>query len=136
MYKSSVPSSVVAWLCVVAGPSNGLSAAWKLCGMFERLILPARLAAVLTGPPMTTYTAALLTNTAIPVWREARHELPFVFAGSAAAGAGGAVAALTPVAAAAPARRLTLLGAVLEEAAALVMERRRGVRAAPYPGRQ
>jgi hypothetical protein len=80
---------------------------------------------------MTTYTAALLANTAIPVWLEARRELPFVFAGSAAAAAGGAVAALTPAADAGPARRLTVLGAVAEEAAAALMERRLGALGRP-----
>ena len=132
VFKPTSPMSIGSWLLAVAGASNGVAAAWKLFGAFERLSLPARLAAGLTGPPMSTYTAALLTNTAIPVWREARRELPFVFAGSAAASAGGAVAALTPVAAAAPARRLTVLGAVLEEAAGLAMERRLGELARPY----
>ena len=132
VFKPTSPMSMGSWLLAVAGASNGLAAAWKFFGLFERVSLPARLAAGLSGPPMTTYTAALLTNTAIPVWREARHELPFVFAGSAAASAGGAVAALTPVAAAAPARRLVALGALLEEAAALAMEHRLGELARPY----
>jgi len=132
VFKPTSPMSMGSWLLAVAGASNGLAAAWKLFGLFERVSLPARWAAGLSGPPMTTYTAALLTNTAIPVWREARHELPFVFAGSAAASAGGAVAALTPVAAAAPARRLAALGALLEEAAALAMEHRLGELARPY----
>ena len=91
--------------------SNGLAAAWKVLGLISRERASRRaLAAGITGPPMTTYTAALLANTAIPVWREARSELPFVFAGGAAASAGAAVAALTPVAEAGPARRLTVLG--------------------------
>ena len=41
----------------------------------------ARGAAGLSGLPMATYTAVLIANTAVPVWHEARHELPFVFAG-------------------------------------------------------
>jgi Polysulphide reductase, NrfD len=132
VFKPTSPMSVGSWLLAVAGTSNGLAAAWKLFGLFERASLAARLAAGISGPPMTTYTAALLTNTAIPVWREARGELPFVFAGSAAASAGAAVAALTPVAAAGPARRLTALGALAEEAAVAVMERRLGTLARPY----
>jgi formate-dependent nitrite reductase membrane component NrfD len=132
VFKPTSPMSMGSWLLAVAGASNGLAAAWKLFGLFERAALPARLLAGLSGPPMTTYTAALLTNTAIPVWREARRELPFVFAGSAAAGAGAAVAALTPVADAGPARRLTAIGALVEEAAAFAMERRLGALARPY----
>ena len=132
VFKPSSPMSVGSWLLAVAGASNGLAAAWRLFGLFERASTPARLAAGISGPPMTTYTAALLANTAIPVWREARQELPFVFAGSAAAGAGAAVAALTPVADAGPARRLTALGTLVEEAAAVLMERRLGALARPY----
>ena len=132
VFRPTSPMSVGSWLLAIAGASNGLAAAWKVFGLFERVSLPARITAGITGPPMTTYTAALLANTAIPVWREARNELPFVFAGGAAAAAGAAVAALTPVAEAGPARRLTLLGAVVEEAAVVTMERRLGPLAQPY----
>jgi formate-dependent nitrite reductase membrane component NrfD len=132
VFRPTSPMSMGSWLLAVAGASNGVAAAWKLFGWFEPFSLPARLAAGLTGPPMTTYTAALIANTAIPVWREARHELPFVFAGSAAASAGGAVAALTPASHAGPARRLTVIGAAVEEAAAALMERRLGPLARPY----
>jgi formate-dependent nitrite reductase membrane component NrfD len=132
VFRPTSPMSVGSWLLALAGTSNGIAAAWKLLGLFERISLPARVTAGLTGPPMTTYTAALLANTAIPVWREARRELPFVFAGGAAASAGAAVAALTPVADAGPARRLTALGAGVEEIAAVMMEHRLGPLARPY----
>jgi hypothetical protein len=132
VFRPTSPMSMGSWLLAVAGTSNGVAAAWKLFGLFQGLSLPARLAAGLTGPPMTTYTAALLANTAIPVWREARRELPFVFAGSAAAASGATVAALTPVEAAAPARRGAALGSLVEEAAEILMERRLGVLAQPY----
>ena len=108
VFKPTSPMSVGSWLLARrGGPATALAAAWKLLGLLERASRAARLAAGLTGPPMATYTAVLLANTAVPVWHEARRELPFVFAGSAAASAGAAVAALTPVADAGPARRLT-----------------------------
>ena len=53
-----------------------------------------------------------------PGWHAARRELPFVFAGSAAAAAGGLAMLGTCVAQAAPARRMAVGGAVI----ALVME--------------
>ena len=68
----------------------------------------------------------------IPVWREARRELPFLFAASAAASAGAAAVALTPAGSSAPARRLAIAGAVGEIAATRVMERRLGALAEPY----
>ena len=41
-----------------------------------------------SGLPLATYTGVLLANTAVPVWHEARRELPFVFAAGAATSAG------------------------------------------------
>ena len=66
--------------------------------------------AALAGPALSTYTAVLVANTAVPVWHEARRELPFVFAASAAASAGAAARSLTPRASAGPARRLAIAG--------------------------
>ncbi len=73
-----------------------------------------------------------LADTAVPVWHEARHELPFVFAGSAAASAGAAATLVTPSRDASAARRLTGLGAVTELAAMTAMERRLGELGRPY----
>ena len=51
--------------------------------------LPGRAAATggaaLVGPAMATYTAALICDTAVPAWHEAHREMPYLFAGSAAA---------------------------------------------------
>ena len=41
-----------------------------------------------SGPALSTYTAVLVADTAIPAWHEARRELPFVFAAGAAMSAG------------------------------------------------
>lgn len=89
-------------------------------------------AAAALGLPMTTYTAVLLADSSIPVWRDARDQLPFVFASSAAASAGAFGLLLAPAAQAAPARRLTLAGAAAELVATPVMERRLGELAEPY----
>ncbi len=74
--------------------------------------------------PLSSYTAALLANTAVPVWHEARRELPFLFTAGAAASAGAALVMLTPLAEAQPARRLAVAGAVAELAVAEAMEHR------------
>src|SRR5205085_8409148 len=78
------------------------------------------------GLGMSTYTGALVADTAIPVWHEARRELPFVFAGGAAMTAGAAASILTPAELAGPARRLALAGAAAELATAELMEKRLG----------
>ena len=64
-----------------------------------------------------------MADTAIPVWHEARGELPFVFASGAAMSAGSAMAL---IGGGAPARRLALVGAAGELASTTVMERRLG----------
>jgi hypothetical protein len=92
----------------------------------------AKGASALLGLPLSTYTAALIANTAVPVWHEARAELPVVFAAGAATSAGAAALITTPRRDAAPAMRLAVGGAAVELAAVAVMERRLGELAAPY----
>jgi formate-dependent nitrite reductase membrane component NrfD len=132
MFKVTSPMSVGSWVVSVSGSANGVATMSRVLGVAPRLGAVARLAAGASGLPMATYTAVLIANTSVPVWREARRELPFVFAGSAAASAGAAAAIATPRTAAAPARRLALLGSALEQGAAIAMERRLGELAAPY----
>ena len=50
-----------------------------------------------SGSAMATYTGALLADTSIPVWHDARRELPFVFGSGAAMTAGAAATIATPV---------------------------------------
>ncbi|MEU8382399.1 NrfD/PsrC family molybdoenzyme membrane anchor subunit [Streptosporangium sp. NPDC048865] len=92
----------------------------------------AALAAVVTGPLMSTYTAVLVADTAVPAWHEARRELPFLFAGSALAGAGAVGMLATPRREAGPARAVAVLGAAVETVAGVVMEHRLGMVGEPY----
>jgi hypothetical protein len=121
-----------AWLLAGYVPAAVGSAVLAELGRFRALQRSAAGMAAIGGLPMITYTAVLIADTAIPVWHEARRELPFVFAGSAAASAAGAALVLTPVSAAQPARRLALLGVVMEQVAEQVMEKRLGPQARPY----
>jgi hypothetical protein len=69
----------------------------------------------------------------VPVWHDARTELPFLFTAGAAASAGAALTALSPVREAQSVRRLAVGGAVVELVVAELMEQRlsaRGVAAA------
>jgi hypothetical protein len=133
MFKLTSPMSVGSWVLVGAGSSISMAAldAWTNL-VPARVARPARAVAALLGLPLATYTAALVANTAIPVWHEARRTLPFVFGAGAAMSAGGAAIALTPPAAAAPARRLALGGAAAGLVATEVMERQLGDHAEPY----
>lgn len=66
------------------------------------------------APPLATYTAVLLSNTATPTWHEARAHLPFVFAGSASAAASGNAMMWTPVSHAGAARALAVIGSSVD----------------------
>jgi formate-dependent nitrite reductase membrane component NrfD len=132
VFKLTSPMSVGTWILTASGATDTLAAACNLSRRAPRLGLAAEGASALLAPALCTYTAVLLSDTAVPVWHEARRELPFVFAGSAAASAGAAATLFTPVADAAPARRLAGLGAVTELAALTVMERRLGELGRPY----
>ena len=96
------------------------------------LARPAGLSAAAVAPGVASYTAVLLSQTAVPAWHEAHPYLPFVFTGSAAASGGGLGMLLAPVDEAGPARRMAVVGAGLEVAASRLMEQRLGLVAEAY----
>jgi hypothetical protein len=126
--KPTSPMSVGSWILGATSSAVALGAARSVLGWFPRLSR-ARAAAGLLGPALSTYTAVLVADTAIPAWHEARRELPFVFAAGSAMSAGSAVAL---AGGGAPARRLALVGAAGELAASTLMERRLGELGEPY----
>jgi formate-dependent nitrite reductase membrane component NrfD len=124
--KPTSPMSVGSWVLAASGATITLASGDALLGVLPRLARAARPLAALLGLPLSTYTAALVANTAVPVWHEARRELPLVFAAGSAASAGGIVSALTAPERAASARRLAIAGAAGELIATKAMERRLG----------
>ncbi len=140
MFKVTSPMSVGTWAVSGTAAATGL-AALDAVGLtpgpisravVSRAAVVARPTAALGGLSVATYTAALLVNTSVPAWHEARWTLPMVFASGAALSAGGACAAFTPAAHAGPARRLALIGAVAEMITTEVMHRRLGMHAETY----
>lgn len=132
VFKVTSPMSVGSWLLAGCGAATTAAAADAWIGDRTPPGRAAGVAAALLGLPLCTYTAALVANTSVPVWHEARRTLPFVFAASAAASAGAAAVAATPVRHAAPARRAAVAGAVAELAATKLMEERLGPLAETY----
>ena len=130
--KPTSPMSVGSWTLAAYGPAAAVAAASAVSGRVPRVGAAATAGAAALGPVVATYTAALLSDTAVPAWHDAYRELPRVFAGSRAAAAGGAGLVVAPVAEAAPARRLAVAGVVTEVAAAARMTRRLGMVADPY----
>jgi hypothetical protein len=134
LFKVTSPMSVGSWLLSAAGSATAIAAADALLPdrPFKRVAPVAKPAAALLGLPLSTYTAALVANTSVPAWHEARRTLPFLFAGGAAASAGALASLVTPPEHAAPARRLAVGGAIAELAAARAMEDGLGELAQPY----
>jgi hypothetical protein len=132
MFKVTSPMSVGSWILSASVATTTLAAANAWTGAFPRSSRVARPAAATLGLPLSTYTAALVANTAIPLWHEAARMLPFGFAGGAAASAGAAAVAVTPPRRAAPARRLAIGGAAVEVVATELMTRRLGELGEPY----
>lgn len=132
MFKVTSPMSLGSWVLVGSGATTTLAATSALTGLLPGPARVAKPAAALLGLPLSTYTAALLSNTAVPVWHEARLTLPFVFGSGAALTAGAFGVMLTPVEHAGPARRLALAGALVEAGSSEVMRRTLGELAEPY----
>jgi hypothetical protein len=133
MFKVTSPMSVGSWILAAFGTATGIAAMDAWTGLIPTPFGPAaKGTSAALGLPLTTYTAALIANTAVPVWHEARADLPVVFAAGGATSAGAAALMVTPRRAAAPALRLSVGGAAVELTAVTVMERRLGELAHPY----
>ena len=132
VFKVTSPLSVGSWILAAMGPAAVGAVISDRLGIFPRLGRAAEVVAGLLGPALATYTGTLVADTAVPVWHEGGRELPFVFAGSAAASAGAAAVLTTPAGDAGPARRLLVAGALLELGAVQAMERRLGELGQPY----
>jgi formate-dependent nitrite reductase membrane component NrfD len=126
VFKVTSPMSVGSWILMLSGGASNTAAALELTGILRPVKWTCELVSFLTGPPLATYTGALLANTAIPVWSEARDELPWLFGASGAASAGAAAAMLAPAASAGPARRRAIAGAAVELGLMQAMEKRLG----------
>src|SRR4029077_8295803 len=79
VFKVTSPMSVGSWILLASGGATTTAAACEELGIFPKVKAAAELGSVLTGAPLAVYTATLISDTAVPVWHEARRELPFLF---------------------------------------------------------
>ena len=126
VFKVTSPMSVGSWILAVSSAASTTSAFLSFIGRLRRTSDAARAVAAVSGAPLAVYTGTLVADTAIPVWHEARHELPWLFGASASASAGAATTLFVPPEEAGPARRLAVLGAVGALGWKEVMQRRLG----------
>ena len=131
-FKPTSPMSVGSWLLSAYGPAAGVAAFSSVTGLFPQLGLAGTAGAAAVGPGIAAYTAALISDTAVPAWHDGYREMPFVFVGSAATAAAGMGLVAAPLHEIAPARKMAVLGVAMELAASQRMEHRLGMVAEPY----
>lgn len=132
VFKVTSPMSVGSWLLTGYAPAIGVAAASSLTGRARRIGAVATAGSAVLGPAVAAYTAALLSDTAVPAWHDGYQAMPFVFTGSAAMAAGGLGLIGAPLSETAPARNLALLGWAMEAAAFERMTRDMGMVAEPF----
>jgi formate-dependent nitrite reductase membrane component NrfD len=126
VFKVTSPMNVGAWILLVSGGASNTAALLELVDRLKPVKLLAEAVAAVAGPPLATYTGVLVSDTAVPVWHEGRHELPWIFGASAAASAGAAACMFLPAGEAGPARRLAVGAVAMEGALMQGMELRLG----------
>ena len=132
VFKPTSPLSVGTWILSPFAAFAAAAAASEVTGLLPRAGDAAGTAAAVIGPALGTYTAVLLSNTAVPTWHEAHRHLPVLFAGSAAVAGGGLGLLGASVADNEPAARLAVAGAAVELAVGAKMERDLGLLADVY----
>lgn len=119
VFRPTSPLNVGSWLLATSSGAAGAAA-----------VLPGRAANLAgyvsgaLGAPLASYTAVVLSNSAIPAWAEARRSLPFLFAASGLSAAACLLelAELDP-AEAAIVRRVGAVGKAAEIASMAALER-------------
>jgi formate-dependent nitrite reductase membrane component NrfD len=124
--KVTSPMNLGSWVLLVNGGATTTAAACQLLDRWKPLRIAASIVAALAGPPLATYTGVLIADTAVPVWHDGRHELPWIFGASAAASAGAAASMFVHPNEAGPARRVAIAGVLAEGALMQAMELRLG----------
>jgi DMSO reductase anchor subunit len=126
VFKPTSPMSVGTWILSAYAPLNYLASTTAVAGRAPAVGRVAGVGAAVLGSAVASYTGALIADTAVPAWHEGHRELPFLFAGSAAAAGGGLGLLLSPPRENGPAARLALLGGAGELVAERLLERRLG----------
>jgi formate-dependent nitrite reductase membrane component NrfD len=132
MIKVTSPMSIGSWLLATFLPMTDLAVAGALTGRFRRTGAAATVGAALLGGPVATYTAALVSDTAVPAWHDGHREMPFVFATSALASAAGWGLLAAPADESAVLQPLAAVAAVGEMGLTTLMHKRMGVVSETY----
>ena len=77
--KPTSPMSIGTWVISIFSPALAVGIASDLFSVFPFLGSAANIVSGVLGPVVSTYTAVLISNTAVPVWHEARKDLPKMY---------------------------------------------------------
>jgi hypothetical protein len=118
--------SMGSWLLTAFGGAVTLALASDVVPALRPLGPLAQGGAAVLGPGVAVYTATLLADTAVPVWHDAAHELPFIFGAGGLASAGNAALLVMGAVESRLARRAVVIGTVCEFVALAAMTKRLG----------
>lgn len=127
MVKVTSPMNVGSWLLSGFGAASSVAALSELTRRAPRVGALATAGGGVLGSAVATYTAALISNTAVPAWHDGHRLMPFVFAGSALSSATGLGMVAAPAAETAPLLPLAVGAGIGEVALSKAMERETGV---------
>ncbi|HMC41182.1 MAG TPA: NrfD/PsrC family molybdoenzyme membrane anchor subunit [Acidimicrobiales bacterium] len=127
VFKVTSPMSVGSWLLAGFVPAATVSAFSAATGRTRLIGHATSVAAATLGPAVATYTAALISDTAVPAWHDGHEFMPFIFVSSAASAASGWGLMLAPAAQTGPLARLGAVAGVAEVALSKVHEQKIGV---------
>jgi polysulfide reductase-like protein len=85
VFRPTSPMNAGVWILSAAGASSGLALLAELRGGRRRGLGVAGAIGAVAGAMLSTYTAVLLGNTAIPIWEATRRRMPLWFAAGSAA---------------------------------------------------
>ncbi|HLI02145.1 MAG TPA: NrfD/PsrC family molybdoenzyme membrane anchor subunit [Acidimicrobiales bacterium] len=132
VFKVTSPMSVGSWLLAGFVPAASAAALSEVTGAAPVLGGLATAGAASLGAPVAAYTAALISDTAVPAWHDGHRYMPFVFVSSALSSATGLGLLGAPVAENAPLRPLAAGAGLVELATEKLMEKRMGVAGEAY----
>lgn len=125
--KVTSPMNVGSWILAGFVPAATVAAVGDVAGILPVASTAATGTAALLGAPVASYTAALISNTAVPAWHTGHRWMPFVFVSSALSSAAGLGLLVAPVEETAPLLPLAVGGGLSELVLAKTMEKRAGV---------
>lgn len=112
VFKPTSPMSVGVYLFSAFGGAVSIAAASELTGVLRPIGRIFEAIAALLGPPMSVYTAVLISDTVVPAWHFGRLSMPMLFGATSVASAGAFGLLFSPAAYAGTARRMAMLGGV------------------------